>query len=201
MNVIGFSVRAWLVVCFAAGCVVTESGNPPIVDTDQVLAFGAIGTVFILSGTNAVDPPGGDIFLANLTRGGLEISPVDREGSFTVQVTYEVGDGFRLQAIGADGQLSVPFDFRTTTGSDRLPLEGDLPCVSVELGEGGAMLTNACADARSLSLRTVRGRPVTPATLELAPRDSGTIAFDVAATPDILVLEDGSGFLSATTLP
>ena len=196
-----------LLVCLSS-CVVTESGNPPVIDRDAVSPLGVIGNQFLINGRGAVQPGGGQLFLANLSRSGFSLVDVEDNGDFNVMVPYEVLDSFRMQAIGTNGLYSLPYDFSTTTGDDRIPLAQEmLDCLERSADGDQLILANGCD--RELSLRLRASRATTTVSFEDVVLPSGTsesISITTTELPEVVsILETatndaggGDPFVGAT---
>ena len=186
----------------AASCSVTETGNPPLVDTDRIGPSDVTELGFVtLLGEEAVEPPGGTVYLANLDRPGVAIAEVNDSGSFSVTAMAEAGDRLRLQVLDSVGRLSEPVDFVGPTDEQPrlLPFPGSA-CISLSSAALELRVANDCARVVAITARVsqITGA-VTPMALSLPAGSSATLAV-VGEGPVFAAVEDDEGGLEAATL-
>ncbi|MFK7986206.1 MAG: hypothetical protein AB8I08_09250 [Sandaracinaceae bacterium] len=114
-----------------SGCVVTDTGNPPLTppDPDETVVMSLLGgTVTVQGMAGAVDGSSGVVRLTNLDDGSAPVdAPIQADGSFSAALQADIGDVLRLQRV--EGSLrSVPVDLDAGSGE---PAEVRVPCLSV----------------------------------------------------------------------
>ncbi len=183
-------------------CVVTETGNPPLVERD-LLASTSEAAEAILDGLpGAVDPAEGVVFLTNLERGSiLPESPVREDGGFGLVLAGDVGDLFRLHARNEEG-LSLPVDFIWTARGIDLPRP---PCLrrtpSDEIlfeEEVEITIENACAEVVMVDVRTTSRASV--GAIELAPGGTDTVTLQRDGDLTLFGLAENGTARSGVTL-
>lgn len=103
-----------LASCLLAGCLGTETGNPPmepVIDVSKIQLVEVEGTVRFTGAPGAIRPGGATARLVNLdTVTPLVQEAVDASGAFTATVLGNGANVIRLQARAGDLR-SAPIDF------------------------------------------------------------------------------------------
>lgn len=179
------------------GCVVTDTGNPPLAPPDtgamRSMFLGA-GQLTIIGDPGAIVDPGGVVRFTDLT---TDSDPVDAEvqpdGSFSVVLFAEADAVLRVQHV-AGPDRSVPVDLLASTleaASISLPCLVLEPALEVRVGaveepvERSVAIRSECDAPVGLRARTRRAAPplsVTPALddTELAPGAETTLRLRLA---------------------
>lgn len=96
----------------AAGCnmsykpdVSTETGNPPVIDSTAVALVVTSDSVHVRGEPGAVTPPRGEVEVTNISSDSVETGPVQRDGSFDIEVNGSVNDTFEVRVV-LDGERS-----------------------------------------------------------------------------------------------
>jgi hypothetical protein len=202
-----------VVLALGAGCLGTETGNPPAapeVDVSRIALTDTPAGVEVSGVAGAIDPGGGTVRIVNLDGvAGLVISDVAADGSFSAVVEGSGADLIRLQARLGDLR-SPPIDFQTvifpTPASDCVDVEpaslaadygtlaiGEPGVVTVGLVNGcGAEITVTSARMRFADPAFAIGGPVPPWPIA----DGGRATVDVTLTPagvgeteDVLIVD------------
>jgi hypothetical protein len=109
---------AWIatfVLMLGVGCmesykpgISTETGNPPVIDSDRIALVVTRDEVHVQGEPGAVTPPEGEIEIKILRNEEVVRGPVASDGSFDVEVGATLDDVFEVRAVsGSERSLAV----------------------------------------------------------------------------------------------
>jgi hypothetical protein len=88
---------------------ITETGNPPVLEPDDIALVVTRDAVHIVGSPGAVTPGGSQIEIENLATGDAQRVIAAADGSFDVQVEGSIDDTYTVHALDADtDEPSVP---------------------------------------------------------------------------------------------
>lgn len=105
-----------LLVLSIAGCAksrggdgITETGNPPVLEPDDIALVVTSDAVHIVGSQGAITPGGGQIEIENLATGDKQRASVAEDGSFDVEVDGTFDDTYAVRALDAEmNKASAP---------------------------------------------------------------------------------------------
>ena len=185
-----------LICLTLVGCVVTESGNPPlkpVVTTDSVMGMtGFVMTDFEFSGT--VMPAEGTVLVTNLNTDEASVSEtVKPDGTYSITVPGSVDDVFRSEVVGSETR-SLPVDKQVILdGSAYLlvaPAQQFASCLSVptlvEVSKGESLIIkNACSEAITFGAPSIRSGSASLISMDAFSVEAGSeVIVDVTVAMD-----------------
>jgi hypothetical protein len=93
----------------------TETGNPSSIDRDRIALVLIDGQAHVVGEPDAIDPPRGEVEVT-IERNDVTVSgPVERDGSFDVEVDARLGDAFSVRVIVGEN-VSARVHFESDAG-------------------------------------------------------------------------------------